>query len=193
MVSLSTTLATNAIVEGRGGMVGLIFIGERKPTGEFPAQKIALISGGHNLYGIPFCDYPIVAIGAPVKSYLPAVGEILNTEVIIPEHSEVANAIGAAVGKVSERVTVIIKPGFKVHAPWGYETFMEIEEARNSVLSKGKVNAIENAQKAGILNPEIIVNHDVSSCETSFGKVFLGEHFEIIASGYPQRVNEHSA
>lgn len=137
-------------------------------------------------------NYPIVAIGAPVKSYLPAVGEILNTEVIIPEHSEVANAVGAAVGKVSERVTVIIKPGFKVHAPWGCETFMEIEDARNSVLSRGKENAIENAQKAGVLNPDIIVNHDVSSCETSFGKVFLGEFFEIIASGYPHTVYEQS-
>ena len=134
-------------------------------------------------------NYPIVAIGAPVESYLPAVGEILNTKVIIPEHSEVANAVGAAVGKVSERVTVIIKPGFKVHAPWGCETFMELEDARKSALRKGQENALENAQEAGILNPEIIVNHDVSSCETSFGKVFLGEFFEIIASGYPQRVN----
>lgn len=134
-------------------------------------------------------NYPIVAIGAPVESYLPAVGEILNTAVIIPEHSEVANAVGAAVGKVSERVTVIIKPGFKVHAPWGCETYMELEDARLSALKKGRENALENAQAAGILNPEIIVNHDVSSCETSFGKVFLSEFLEIIASGYPQRVD----
>ena len=138
-------------------------------------------------------NYPIVAIGAPVTSYLPAVGEILNTEVIIPEHSEVANAVGAAVAKVSERVTAIIKPGFKVHSPWGCETFMEIEDARNSVLSKGKENAIKNAKKAGVLNPEIIVNHYVSSCETNFGKVFIDEMFEIIASGYPHNVSEQSA
>lgn len=141
----------------------------------------------------------VKTVSIPVKNVAPttlAAGPeriVLNTEVIIPEHSEVANAVGAAVGKVSERVTVIIKPGFKVHAPWGCETFMEIEDARKSALSKGKENAIENAQKAGILNPEITVNHDVSSCETSFGKVFLGEFFEIIASGYPQRVSEHSA
>lgn len=131
-------------------------------------------------------NYPIVAIGAPVKSYLPAVGQLLNSEVIIPEHSEVANAVGAAVGKVSERVTAIIKPGFKVHAPWGCETYMEIEDARNSILTKGKENAIENARKAGVFNPEIVVNHDASSCETDFGKIFLSEFFEIVASGYPQ-------
>lgn len=30
-------------------------------------------------------NYPIVAIGAPVKSYLPAIGQLLNSEVIIPD------------------------------------------------------------------------------------------------------------
>ncbi len=130
-------------------------------------------------------NYPIVAIGAPVESYLPTVGELLNTQVIIPEHSEVANAVGAAVGKVSERVTAIIKPGYKVHAPWGCEGYMMIEDARNSILTKGKERAIENARQAGVNNPEITVNHDVSSCETDYGKVFLSEAIEIIASGYP--------
>lgn len=130
-------------------------------------------------------NYPIVAIGAPVKSYLPAVGNLLNSSIIIPEHSEVANAVGAAVGKVSERVTAIIKPGYKVHAPWGCETFMELEDARNSILTKGKESTLENARKAGVFNPEIVVNHDVSSCETDFGTVFLSECFEIVASGFP--------
>lgn len=54
MVSLSTTHATNAIVEGRGGKVGLILIGKGKPTGILPAQKNVLVSGGHDLYGIPY-------------------------------------------------------------------------------------------------------------------------------------------
>ncbi len=131
-------------------------------------------------------NYPIVAIGAPVEAYLPAVGKLLNSEVIIPEHSEVANAVGAAVGKVSERVTVIIKPGFNVHAPWGCETYLDIEDARNRILTQGKERVLENAQKAGVFNPELVVYHDVSSCETDFGKVFLSECFEIVASGYPQ-------
>jgi N-methylhydantoinase A/acetone carboxylase, beta subunit len=130
-------------------------------------------------------NYPIVAIGAPVESYLPAVGRLLNAQVIIPEHSEVANAVGAAVGKVSERLTALIKPGYKVHAPWGYETYLDLEDARDSILTKGKERVLESARKAGVLNPEIIVHHDVSSCDTEYGKVLLSEFFEIVASGYP--------
>jgi len=131
-------------------------------------------------------NYPIVAIGAPVKAYLPAVGQLLNTEMIIPEHSEVASAIGAAMGKVSEKITALIKPGFKVHAPWGCEAFMYYDDACERILTRGKEIVIENAHKAGIANPEITVNQDKVTSETEFGTVFIEEFFEIIASGYCQ-------
>ncbi|WP_042339098.1 hypothetical protein [Desulfosporosinus youngiae] len=131
-------------------------------------------------------NYPIVAIGAPVEGYLPAVGDLLGTQVIIPEHSEVACAIGAAMGKVSEKVTALIKPGFTVHAPWGYEKFMDYEEALKKVLVKGKEIVLENARQAGIMAPEVTVNQDKVKSETDFGTVFIEEFIEIIASGYCQ-------
>ena len=128
-------------------------------------------------------NYPIVAIGAPVEAYIPAAGNLLQTKVIIPEHSEVACAIGAAMGKITEKITVLIKPGFKVHAPWGCETFMYLEDARDKILTKGKEIVIENAKKSGIINPEIIINQDKVTCDTAYGSVFIEEYFEIIASG----------
>lgn len=135
-------------------------------------------------------NYPIVAIGAPVKAYLPAVGDLLQTKVIIPEHSEVASAIGAAMGKVSEKITALIKPGFTVHAPWGFEKFMYYEDALEIVLAKGKEIVLENAKHAGITDPEIIVNQDKVSSETDYGTVFIEEFFEFIASGYCQGEGE---
>ncbi|WP_407312994.1 hydantoinase/oxoprolinase family protein [Desulfosporosinus sp. SB140] len=135
-------------------------------------------------------NYPIVAIGAPVTAYLPEVGELLKTEVIIPEHSEVASAVGAAMGKVAEKITALIKPGFKVHAPWGCEAFMYHEEACERILSKGKEIVLENAKKAGIINPEITVNQDKVTSDTKFGVIFIEESFEIIASGYRQGESE---
>jgi N-methylhydantoinase A/oxoprolinase/acetone carboxylase beta subunit len=50
VVSLSTTLATNAIVEGRGCEVGLLMIGFA-PSQPLPAAVIATIPGGHNVKG----------------------------------------------------------------------------------------------------------------------------------------------
>ena len=50
VVSLSTTLATNAIVEGRGCEVGLIMIG-MEPQKELPVTEIAIVKGGHDVKG----------------------------------------------------------------------------------------------------------------------------------------------
>ncbi|HWI54450.1 MAG TPA: hydantoinase/oxoprolinase family protein, partial [Desulfobacteria bacterium] len=52
LVSLSTTMATNAIVEGRGCEVGLILIGE-KPNGPLPVRNFAVVRGGHDIKGNP--------------------------------------------------------------------------------------------------------------------------------------------
>ncbi|NMA14760.1 MAG: hydantoinase/oxoprolinase family protein, partial [Clostridia bacterium] len=49
-VSLSTTLATNSIVEGRGCTVGLVLIGH-EPLGTLPTEHIGVISGGHDIKG----------------------------------------------------------------------------------------------------------------------------------------------
>lgn len=52
VVSLSTTLATNAIVEGRGCSVGLLMIGH-EPIGKVPVEHYAVLTGGHNIHGRP--------------------------------------------------------------------------------------------------------------------------------------------
>ena len=47
-----------------------------------------------------FLKVPIVGIGAPAKAFLPAVAQAFRTEFILPEHYEVANAVGTVVGNV---------------------------------------------------------------------------------------------
>lgn len=51
MIALSTTLATNAIVEDRGAEVGLIMIGFDDPAPELPTTRFITIKGGCNLKG----------------------------------------------------------------------------------------------------------------------------------------------
>ena len=53
MVALSTTLVTNAIVEGKGCEVGVILIGEQ-PMDKLPAEHCLVIDGGHNIEGVPY-------------------------------------------------------------------------------------------------------------------------------------------
>jgi N-methylhydantoinase A/oxoprolinase/acetone carboxylase beta subunit len=43
---------------------------------------------------------PLIGIGAPAKAFLPPVAEALGTTFLLPEHYEVANAVGTVVGNV---------------------------------------------------------------------------------------------
>ena len=56
MVSISSTLATNSIVEGKGCRVGLITAG-RKFDGSIPVDNYLCIAGGHTLRGL--VDQPL--------------------------------------------------------------------------------------------------------------------------------------
>jgi hypothetical protein len=52
LVSLSTTVATNAIVEGKGGKVGLVLIGYgRYSVGKIAFEPKVIIKGKHNIQG----------------------------------------------------------------------------------------------------------------------------------------------
>ncbi len=78
---------------------------------------------------------PIVAIGAPVAAYMPQVARVLHTELVIPPHAEVANAVGAVVGGVVQRVEVMIErlPGegglLRAYLPDGPHDFAALPEA----------------------------------------------------------------
>jgi N-methylhydantoinase A/oxoprolinase/acetone carboxylase beta subunit len=53
---------------------------------------------------------PIVGIGAPAASFLPAVAETLGTQFILPEHFAVANAVGTVVGSVIIQESGTVSP-----------------------------------------------------------------------------------
>ena len=43
---------------------------------------------------------PLIAVGAPSHSYYPTVAREMGVELISPPHADVANAVGAVLGKV---------------------------------------------------------------------------------------------
>jgi N-methylhydantoinase A/oxoprolinase/acetone carboxylase beta subunit len=57
-----------------------------------------------------FLKIPIVGIGAPAGSFLPAVAQALGTRIILPQHFEVANAVGTVVGSVMVQQHAEVSP-----------------------------------------------------------------------------------
>jgi N-methylhydantoinase A/oxoprolinase/acetone carboxylase beta subunit len=57
-------------------------------------------------------NVPVVGLGASAAAYYPAVGALMGSEMILPEHAGVANAIGAVVGRVTMRRSgTVTSPG----------------------------------------------------------------------------------
>lgn len=85
---------------------------------------------------------PIVAIGAPAKAWVDQIETVLKTQVIIPEHAEVANAVGAAVGQAVQTVEVLIcrdpvTKMFHVYSAGGRLSFEELDEATENAKEIG--------------------------------------------------------
>ncbi|MFV2053925.1 hydantoinase/oxoprolinase N-terminal domain-containing protein [Aliiroseovarius sp. YM-037] len=95
-------------------------------------------------------NIPVVGLGASAHAYYPAVGERLRTQMILPEHAEIANALGAIVGQISIResgiVTVPAKAQYRAHLPDGGVDF----GTENAALECLETHLTE-AAKAGAL------------------------------------------
>jgi N-methylhydantoinase A/oxoprolinase/acetone carboxylase beta subunit len=138
-------------------------------------------------------EIPIVGIGAPVKAWLPMVAEKMHTELIIPDHAEVANAIGAATGKIMETIKVLIKPGendkiYSVHAPWERKSFKTLEQAKDYALNEAQKRAKIAAEESGAADFELLVHHeDIYAAINVMDEDFYVEtRIEVTAVGRPE-------
>ena len=68
MVVLSTTLATNAVVEGKGSEIGLLIIGEAIET-QLPTRNFVVVRGGHDASGHPSQELDTHKIRQAVESF----------------------------------------------------------------------------------------------------------------------------
>ncbi len=71
-------------------------------------------------------DVPVVLIGGPVVAYKKGLEEILDAEILLPEHSDVGNAAGALAAKGVRRVDFLIKPASMAAPDWEYYVFSEL-------------------------------------------------------------------
>lgn len=138
-------------------------------------------------------EMPIVGIGAPVEVWLPEVARKMHTGLVIPDHAEVANAVGAATGKIMETVRVLIKPGehdsgYIVHAPWERKVFETLEEASEYALAEAKRRAEGAAEKAGAKDYELLVNHEDVYARAFMidGDIYVESRIEVTAVGRPE-------
>ncbi len=134
--------------------------------------------------------HPIIGIGAPVHCFLPNAGERLHTKVIIPEHADVANAVGAVTSRIVIKQKLSIKTDssgqFVVEGAAGNHIFCNIAEAEAWALKYLRDQVLTRAKKAGTSCE--IVSVDIRDRLVNTAKnipLFLGRSIEAKLSGTP--------
>ena len=144
--------------------------------------------------------HPLVAIGAPVRAYMPRVAEQLHTELAIPPHADVANAVGAVAGGVVQRIRVLISqqervPPIRLHLPDGVRDFADIEQAVRYAQQVISQLAEDMARRAGAEAAQIetkMERHDHQAITSRGEAVYLGTELLFTAAGRPSQARRES-
>jgi len=135
-------------------------------------------------------DVPVIGLGASAATYYPAVGTRLRTQMVLPTHAGVANAIGAVVGRVTmRRMGTVTSPGegkFRVHLPTGPQDFGDQDSAVSALETVLKDQAIADAKAAGAADIQVTVTRDIRVAGVEAREVFVEAQIVVEASGRPR-------
>ncbi|WP_420004514.1 hydantoinase/oxoprolinase N-terminal domain-containing protein [Arenibacterium sp. LLYu02] len=132
----------------------------------------------------------VIGLGASAPSYYPAVGERLRCTMILPEHAGVANAIGAVVGRITQRrsgtVTAPSEGRYRVHFDTGPQDFTASEAALEALEDYLRREAVQAAEEAGAEDIHVHVTRDLRLAEVEARQVFVEATLTVEASGRPR-------
>lgn len=115
---------------------------------------------------------PLIGVGAPAGIYMPSVARHLGAKLAVPEHAEVANAVGTVVGNVVETAQIIIRRldnTFLMFSPWERKAFGSLQEAEDYALELGIKRVTEAVNADGSSEPVIYTRRE----EVFEGEVYL--------------------
>jgi len=119
---------------------------------------------------------PMIGIGAPAGIFLPPVAEALHTELLLPEHHQVANAVGAIAGSVMVEEELLVYPqlsrsglevfGYYVQAHDERYEFEELGEALAQARALSQQRALGAALRSGADNPQVSIEELTDGLDT---------------------------
>ncbi len=135
-------------------------------------------------------DVPLVGLGASAGTYYPAVASSLGTACAVPDHADVANAIGAVVGRV--RIThacTISSPQqgqFVVHAGEAPTMCTALEDALDLATRELTDRVRREMDDAGADEVELSSTWHESTVEVGGTPMFVEGRLTVTGSGRPR-------
>ena len=130
----------------------------------------------------------LVALGASAATHYPHVARRMGVELTVPDHAEVAGAVGAAAGSVRQRVMIsVTQPSegrYRVHLPGGPRDLGVMDEALASAREVAGQLAEERARKVGAASVSIEISEDIKLVPLGGGKeLFIEALVQATADG----------
>ncbi|MEO0327260.1 MAG: hydantoinase/oxoprolinase family protein [Pseudomonadota bacterium] len=135
-------------------------------------------------------DRPLVGLGASAGTYYPAIGEILSSNCIVPEHADVANAIGAVAGEVRITREILISSAdgggsFTILFADGPKVFASEKEAFGAAETYLDQFVKEQAIEAGAYSPVVETKTKIEAPEIEGNRHFVSALITKAATGKP--------
>jgi N-methylhydantoinase A/oxoprolinase/acetone carboxylase beta subunit len=133
---------------------------------------------------------PVIAVGASAAAYYPAVGALIGAEVVLPNHADVANAVGAVVGQVRIiRRAVITEPvegRFRINGIADAVVHESAQAALDVATIALKSIAKADALTAGAADPTVTLEQVDKVVEADGRVVFVESVLTATAIGRPR-------
>ena len=133
---------------------------------------------------------PVIGLGASAGSYYGAVGDRLNTRMVLPEHAGVANAIGAVVGQVAMSATgTVTSQGagqFVVHLQDGIHVFTDQDTALSHLETALVTDASTKVSDAGVEEIRLTVTREIKEATVENQSMFIEATVRVTAQGRPR-------
>jgi hypothetical protein len=120
--------------------------------------------------------HPLIGIGAPAGIFLPDVARALHTDLVLPPHHQVANAVGAIAGSVMVEEELLVYPqlsrsglevlGYYVQAGDERHDFEELGQALAQARRIGHERALGAALRSGADNPQVTLQELTDGLDT---------------------------
>lgn len=135
-------------------------------------------------------NLPLVGLGASASTYYPDVAKRLSCEVISPKFAEVANAIGAVVGRVIVRETAsVTAPSeglYRVHYETGPVDYAVEQDALDDLEKMLREKALFGAKEMGAKDIQVHVSREIHRANAENKDFFVEATLTVEASGRPR-------
>ncbi|MEM7176716.1 MAG: hydantoinase/oxoprolinase family protein [Pseudomonadota bacterium] len=151
---------------------------------------------GHRGLTVPSISLspPLIGLGASAPTYYPEIAHMLRAESRIPDHADVANAVGAVVGGIrltrSATVTQPTEGIFRAHLPDGPRDFTDEAAAEEALAEELTSRLRQAAYDAGAGEIELSRSIERREAEVEGHRTLIETTMSVTASGRPRRALE---